>query len=246
MSFLRTLATVAVGVAAAKGAQKYKQMGGMAGLQEMMKGMGGPGGMAGSMTDQMAEMAEKMGMPGGSKAVKDMMASFGMGAGGTMNETADAAAAGFGGLMSAMTSAAATTGERMDEMMGGMLANTPASAVAEANAKLMIRAMIQGAKADGEIDADERAAILEHLKDVPAEEMTFVKEQLAAPLDIAGLANDTAEAARAQVYATSMTAITVDTEQEKTYLKQLATALQLDPATVNSLHASMGRPPLDM
>lgn len=239
MSFLRTLATVAVGVAAAKGAQRYRQMGGMAGLQEMLKGAGGTG----SMADQMAAMADKMGMPGGSKAVKDMMSSFGMG-GSSGQDPMETAAAGFGGLMSAMTSAAAATGEKMDEMMGGMLSGTPASTVAENNAKLMIRSMIQAAKADGEIDAAEREAILKHLEGAPQEEIDFVKEQLAAPLDIAGLANDTATAVRAQVYATSMMAITVDTPAEKSYLQQLAAALQLDDATVNKLHASMGRPPL--
>lgn len=34
----------------------------------------------------------------------------------------------------------------------------------------MIRAMIQAAKADGEIDAEEQARILEHLKDADPEE----------------------------------------------------------------------------
>ncbi|WP_159089978.1 hypothetical protein [Ruegeria sp. Alg231-54] len=41
MSFMKALASVAVGFAAAKGMEKYKQMGGMAGLQDMMQGARG-------------------------------------------------------------------------------------------------------------------------------------------------------------------------------------------------------------
>jgi len=240
MSFMRTLATVAVGFAAAKGMDKYKQMGGMAGMQEMVKGAGGAGGMGG-MGDQLAAMADKMGVPGGSKAVKDMMASFGMGGSTGGDETA---AAGFGGLMSAFGGAAAASGQQMDEMLGGVFRNTPVSVAAENNAKLMIRAMIQAAKADGEIDAEEQQTILDKLKDAPAEEVAFVKEQLAAPLDIAGLANDAGESARAQVYSTSLMAIRVDNAQEVAYLRQLSSALGLTDDVRDRVHAAMGVPPL--
>ena len=60
MSFMKTLASVAVGFAAAKGLEKYQKMGGMAGLQDMMQGAGGGLGM-----DQIGKMAEQFGLPGG-------------------------------------------------------------------------------------------------------------------------------------------------------------------------------------
>lgn len=240
MSFMRTLATLAAGVAAAKGLDKYKQMGGMAGMQEMFKGMSGSGGMDG-MTGQIGQMAEKMGIPGGGKAVNDMLASFGLGGSGG---TSQAGVAGIGGLMASMTGAAAAGGQQMDDMMGGIFANSPVSQTAEDNAKMMIRAMIQAAKADGEIDKDEQAKILDALKDAPPEELAFVKEQISAPLDVMSLATDTTDSMKAQVYSTSLMAIKVDSAQEVAYLKQLSTALGLDPAMRDRMHASMGLPPL--
>ena len=237
MSFMKTLATVAVGFAAAKGVQKYQKMGGMAGMQDMFKGAGGMGGMS----DQIAQMAEKMGIPGGGKAVQDMMGAFGGMGGGS---SADAASMGLGGLMSAMGGAAAAGGQQMDDLLGGIFANTPVSVAAETNAKLMIRAMIQAAKADGEIDADEKAKILNQLKDASPEEVAFVKEQLAAPLDPMSLASDTTDAMKAQVYSTSLMAVKVDSDHEIAYLRQLSTALGLSPAMRDQVHAAMGVPPL--
>ena len=40
MSFVRALAAVAVGFAAAKGVDRYRKMGGMAGLQDQLKNAG--------------------------------------------------------------------------------------------------------------------------------------------------------------------------------------------------------------
>ena len=58
MSFMRTLATVAVGFAAAKGVQKYTQMGGMAGMQ----GMGTPGVATPDLTQRHQMMEMRMDM----------------------------------------------------------------------------------------------------------------------------------------------------------------------------------------
>lgn len=241
MSFMKTLATLAVGIAAAKGLDKYKQVGGMSGVQEMLKGMTGPGAM-GDMTGQLAQMADKMGIPGGGKAVTDMLASFGMG--GSSGAAGQAGAAGIGGLIASMSGAAAAGGQQMDDMMGGLFANTPVSVVAESNAKLMIKAMIQAAKADGEIDAEEQTKILAALKDAPPEELAFVKAEIAAPVDVMALAQDTAEAMKAQVYSTSLMAIRVDSPAEIAYLQQLSAALGLDAATRDRVHAAMGVAPL--
>lgn len=244
MSFMRTLATVAVGFAAAKGVQKYSQMGGMAGMQDMFKNTSASGG---GMADQLGQMADKMGIPGGSKAVKDMMSSFGMGGTGMAGMGAgagDAAAAGFGGLLSAFRGAATAGGQQMDEMMDGLFKNTPVSLAAENNAKLMIRAMIQAAKADGEIDKEEQKTILDALKGAPKEEIDFVKVELGKPVDVMSLAKDVGEATKAQVYATSLMAIRVDNPNEIAYLRQLASALGLDDGARNKVHASMGVAPL--
>lgn len=227
MSFIKTLATLAVGFVAAKGIQKYQQ-GGMTGIKDSMRSAGDAGGMA----DQIGQMAEKMGLPGGAQTVRDAFGKMG----GAMAQGTEAAEAGIGGLMASVTGAAAAGSGTLADMMGSLTGTTAAQ---EENAKLMIRAMIQAAKADGEIDDDERAKIMEHLKDAGPEQIAFVTAELAKPVDIAALAADTADALKAQVYATSLMAIKVDNAAETAYLEQLAKALGIDAATRDSLHAQM-------
>ncbi|MEM1129766.1 MAG: DUF533 domain-containing protein [Pseudomonadota bacterium] len=239
MSFMRTLATVAVGFAAAKGVDSYRKMGGMAGMQDMFKS----GGKGAGMADQLGQMAEKMGIPGGAKAVQDMMANFSGQASAGAAGAGAAGAAGLGGLMNAIQGSMGAGAKTMDDMFSAMTKGTPVSDMMENNAKLMIRAMIQAAKSDGEIDEDEKKMILEHLADASPEEMEFVKEQLAAPVDYAALAQDTADHMKAQVYSTSLMAIKVDSDAEVAYLKGLATALGLSPEAQNQIHAQMGVAP---
>ncbi|WP_319826157.1 tellurite resistance TerB family protein [Thalassovita sp.] len=237
MSFVRTLATLAVGFAAARGVDKFRQMGGLEGIQEAMKKAGaGQAGLGG----QMAEMAEKLGMGGGNEALTNMMGLFNQ----QTKGASDAAQAGIGSLLSAMTGAAAAGAGGMSSMFEAMTAGTPVGAMAEENARLMIRAMIQAAKSDGEIDADEQKAILSHLEDASDEEITFVQAELNAPSDVAGLARDTGETAKAQVYSAALMAISVNTEAEKQYLATLASALGLETAKVRDIHAAMGKPSL--
>ena len=236
MSFIKTLATLAVGFVAAKGVQKFQQSGGLAGMKDALRGAGQPGGMA----DQMGAMATKLGLPGGAAGMRDMMGKFGTGAA----QATEQAEAGMGSLMSAMSGAAAAGAKGVGDMLGAITGATPLGAAAEESAKLMIRAMIQAAKSDGEIDAEERATILSHLKDASEEEIAYVKAELDAPIDIAGLAAAGGEGAKAQVYSAALMAITVDTEAERAYLQGLATALGLDAATLATIHAGAGKPAL--
>ncbi|MDE3079519.1 MAG: DUF533 domain-containing protein [Paracoccaceae bacterium] len=240
MSFLNTLATMAVGFAAAKGIEQVQKMGGVAGLQEMLQNASAPGGLA----DSLGGMAQQMGIPGGAQMVQNVMSEVQqMTSAGT-----GATQAGLGGLFAALggagTAVAASGAGMMGEMMSAMTKGTPVSDAAEENAKLMIRAMIQAAKADGQIDPDEQARILDHLKNAQPDEIAFVKEQLAAPLDIAGLVADAQGAVKAQVFSAAVMAITIDTEAERAFLAQLAQGLGLDPATRDTLLAAQGRAPL--
>lgn len=235
MSFMKTLATVAVGFAAAKGMDKYKEIGGMAGMKDMLGGAGDN-----PAADQLGKLAEQFGFPGGADKIQELMGQFG----GT-GATAAAGTAGLGGLMNAMRSATQAGSAQSADMMSAMFAGTPAETIVEAQAKLMLRAMIQAAKADGEIDPDEQAAILGQLgDDICADERAFVQEQMQAPLDIQALAEDTDAHMREQVYATSISAIRVDNFGETAYLQQLATALGLSDESRDAIHQQMGLPPL--
>lgn len=229
MSFVKTLATLAIGFAAARGYTKYKDMGGMPGVKDAVRKAGEPGGLV----EQWGKQAENLGLPGGAKAVREMYDRLG--------GAAEAAEAGLGGLIASMTGAATAGGKAMGGMMEAVSGATPASALHEANAKLMIRAMIMAAKADGEIDAEERAKIMDHLTDASDEEIAFVEAALDAPVDVAQLAEQTGVAMREQIYATSLMAISLDTPAEQAYLAQLGTALGLSAEARAKLHAAMGK-----
>lgn len=259
MSFMKTLASMAVGFAAAKGMDQYKKMGGMAGLQQMMQQGGGAGGLGDMMggaggANPMAAMQDMMGkMMGGGADGQNPLASMMGGSGnplaammesmtGMGGQAQAAGAAGLGGLVSAMQGAAGAAGQSADDMTQAMFGGTPASVSQEETAKLMLRAMIMAAKADGEIDEAERAQLLESLGDVDAEERAFVEAELAAPLDPMRLATSAGDGVKAQIYATSLTAMKVDTMAEAQYLNQLAQALQIPDDLRSRIHATMGVP----
>ncbi len=220
MSFTRTLAKLAAAFAVVKGVQQYRRMGGMAGIQSAMK----DNPAFAEMQSQMATMMERMGMTGAA------------GAGGQ----AETAASGIGGLLSALGAASAAGSEQVGRMVDSMTGNTAASSGMEDNARLMIRAMIQAAKADGEIDAEERDRIMTHLGDLDAEERAFVEAEMARPVDVQSLASETGEQMKAQVYAMSLMAIRVDTAAERSYLDGLAAALGLSEEARNRVHLAVG------
>ncbi|MEM9710544.1 MAG: DUF533 domain-containing protein [Pseudomonadota bacterium] len=238
MGFVRTLASLAAGYAAARGVDHFNKMGGLDGVQKAMAANPAMAGMA----DQMGAMMEKMGLggaAGGANPMSGIQNMLGTLTGQTQAAGA-AGAAGLGGLMAALGGAAAVGQENAASMMDSLTGTTTATDTQEAQAKLMIRAMIQAAKADGEIDDAEREKILEHMGDLDAEELAFVKAELAAPVDVMGLAQDTSDEMKAQIYATSLMAIQVDDVKEAQYLNQLADAMGLPPELRDRVHRSMG------
>ncbi len=124
-------------------------------------------------------------------------------------------------------------------------ASLPEETVSEDAAALVLRAMIDAAKADGQIDGNEMQQIMGKLDEggATAEEKDLLLTEMRKPLDPEGLAAQarTPELA-AQVYAASLLAIEVDTDAERAYLRRLATALRLDAGTVQQLHAGLGAP----
>lgn len=121
----------------------------------------------------------------------------------------------------------------------------PAAAPLDENAQaeLLLRAMINAAKADGQIDGTEMNNILSKLDEAggSAEARDFVLAEMRRPLDLDGLAAAaTTPDLAASIYAASAMAIRVDTAAERTYLAQLAEKMNLAPAVRASLDASMG------
>lgn len=126
----------------------------------------------------------------------------------------------------------------------GLAMQAPVAAATPADdAVLLIRAMIAAANADGAIDAQERAAILDRLKSVrlSQEEHQFIVHELLDPQPMQAIVAAVAspELAR-QIYLASLLAIAVDTDEELDYLRNLAQHLRLDQETLATIHQQAG------
>lgn len=116
-------------------------------------------------------------------------------------------------------------------------------AAVQDTAKLAVKAMINAAKADGEIDGGEVSRILGAIKENGGneEEQAFVISEMQKPLDLDALVREVpSPEVAAQVYAASLLAINVDTDAERDYLKTLADRLNLDAAAIAKIHGAMG------
>ena len=148
------------------------------------------------------------------------------------------------GILAALGGVAAAGGKGTGALLD-QFATKETAPQAEEAAGLLLRAMIQSAKADGKIDPAESARIMETLgEDADAEDLAFVRAQLDAPVDIDARGADTPANMAMQVYSMSLMPIRVDTAHEAQYLDQLAKALDLSQEAVNALHLQMGVKPL--
>ena len=215
---------------------------------------GGLGGMLGQLTGGGAQqqggglgglLGSVMGGAGGAGAaggLGGLMAGLsGQGQSGT---------GGLGGLLSQLGGATAPTqGSQPDfgSMFNSALQGEEPEQVSqqdEENAAVLLRAMISAAKADGELDAEEQAKITEHLGDVSEEETEFVRNELAAPLDLDGLVASVPSGLEQQVYLMSLMSITLDTKEEAVYLDALRQGLNISEQASNDIHTQLGAPTL--
>jgi uncharacterized membrane protein YebE (DUF533 family) len=114
-----------------------------------------------------------------------------------------------------------------------------------ADATHLIRAMIAAAHADGLIDAEERAQILERALEAGLDAATreFLKAELRQPASLEQIVAATAPHLKLETYAAAIVAISVDTEAERAWLDRLATALGLDAAARGAVHQQIGVTP---
>jgi uncharacterized membrane protein YebE (DUF533 family) len=112
----------------------------------------------------------------------------------------------------------------------------------ESKAMLVLKAMINAAKADGQIDDAERQRILGKLEEAgaDAEAREFVEAEMRRPFDVDGLPEAPNQQTAVEVYAASLLAIEVDTPAEREYLQRLAQGLGLEERAVQRLHTALG------
>lgn len=194
-------------------------LGGGAGRQA-----GGMGGMLGSLLGGQQGGAQQ----GGAGGMGGMLGSL-LGGGA-------AAGAGAGGLGSLL-------GQAMGQ--GQPQAQQPQPSAAQNDqAALLIRAMVNSAKADGQVDQAEQQKIVGQLGDLSAEEAEFIRGEMNAPLDVAGFIRSVPRGMEQQVYLLSLMSVDLDTQAEAQYLDQLAKGLNISEQQSNELHQQVGAPAL--
>ena len=107
------------------------------------------------------------------------------------------------------------------------------------DAEIILLAMIDAAKSDGQVDANEFNKIVNNLKSsgIGQEGVNYVISKLQSPMETAKIVSavkgrpDLA----AQVYSASLMAIDVDTDAEKRYLEKLAKAMGLNSAVIKNI-----------
>ena len=108
------------------------------------------------------------------------------------------------------------------------------------SAALMLKAVIQAVKCDGQLDDAERDRLMQAMGDADQREVQAVQAELSRPVDVEGLARLVPAGLEPQVYMASLMAIDLDQRAEADYLHQLAGALDLSPDQVNAIHDRAG------
>jgi uncharacterized membrane protein YebE (DUF533 family) len=110
------------------------------------------------------------------------------------------------------------------------------------HATLIIRAMINAAKSDGNIDKAEQEKVIKKLGDITREEADFVRAEFNAPLDANAFINSIPRGMEKQIYAVSLMAIDLDNNKEAHYLAQLAKGFRINSELANNIHSQLGAP----
>ncbi len=267
MSLVGTLGRIAVGIALAKGVGKMVNRGGAStggagGLGGMLGSVLGGGGSAGGLGgglggalggllggQQNTQQGSNVSQSGG---MGDLGALLGGKAGGSM-------AGGLGGLLESISGAAsggASAGSSVPSPSGGSLGDLLNSALQgnkvpepepaqEDLARILIQAMVNAAKSDGNIDQSEQQKIVAHLGDeVTEEERQFVIGEMQSPLDLDGFIKSVPRGSEMQVYMMSLLGIDLDSREEAVYLDKLRTGMGMSEEQANAIHQKLGVPTL--
>lgn len=255
MSLMNTVTKMAIGFAMAKGMDAIQKNGGIGNVLEGLKGGGSgspqqAGGMGG-LGDMLGQLGGGGAASGGLGGMLGQLTggSSGGGLGGMLGQLGGGgggAAGGLGGLGALLGGLAGARGGDAGSGLEALInQDNPADEPDEDEvAKLMLRAMTQAARADGDLDAGEKAKLTEALADSDPGTMEVLQDILSSPVSAEQLASDTPKGLETQVYTMSVNAITPDNQAEAQYLHDLASGLGIQPQTANAIHDSLGAPRL--
>jgi uncharacterized membrane protein YebE (DUF533 family) len=218
-------------------------------LGSVLGGGSASGGSAGGLGDLLGSVLGGGSKSGGSAGgLGDLLGSVlgGGGSGGAAGGLDDLLKGGLGSLLGgAVAKHAQTVNPDAPTPMPddySMLPSDLEPQQANDQAMILIRAMINAAKSDGHIDEAEQRAIIEKLGDVSQEEIEFIRQEFAKPLDVEAFANEVPRGMEHQIYLLSLAAIDLDKQSEANYLGQLAQALRISPDEANAIHEQLGAP----
>ncbi len=109
-------------------------------------------------------------------------------------------------------------------------------------ALVLVRAMINAAKADGSISQQEQQAIIERIANPTQETIDFLRQEFSSPVNVRDFAWSVPLGMEQQVYTLSLASIELDTNPEASYLRDLAHGLRLEPEFCNDLHRRYSAP----
>lgn len=208
---------------------------------------GALGGNLGSLLNEVGKMVggnQNLAL-GGLGALAGAILGGKKGVGGVLKGTVGGGAMAILGMMAYQALKKSGTLSKLKVPLGLAEPKTAAEkAELERNQELVLKAMINAAKADGQIEESEITRIVGKVQENGAdqESQAFLKAEMAKPMDTAGLvaaAKGRPELA-AELYAASLLAIEVDTPAEKEYLARLAGSLGIAPAVAQNLHQAVG------
>ncbi|MBQ8692850.1 MAG: DUF533 domain-containing protein [Synergistaceae bacterium] len=212
---------------------------------------GGLQGLMGTLLGGGQSMINKAGQAVGGK---DNLAAAGLGAliGALSGKSGSSSMGGIGGgvmgllgmmAFKALTGSNNNTTQAQQAQIAQSIASRSEQQVAS-DAEVILTAMIDAAKADGQVDAEELGRITGKIKSagIGQDGMNYLISKLQSPMEtnkILAAVNGRPELA-AQVYSASLMAIDVDTQAEKRYLAGLANAMGLSQSVVNNIEQIVG------
>jgi len=232
------------------GQQGGRQGGGLGDVLGGMLGGGGEGGLGGILGNVLNDAGRAV---GGNQnlALGGLGALVGAIFGGGGKSMGGALGGGVMALLASMAfQALKGTGSRSPQVpLGLMEPQTEADRQElERHAELVLKSMINAAKADGQIDKEEIRRIVGKLQEVgvDAETQQYVMAEMKKPMEtqqLVAAAHGRPELA-AEMYGASLLAIEVDTPAEKKYLEQLAAGLRLSPEVAQRIQEMVGLQPV--
>jgi uncharacterized membrane protein YebE (DUF533 family) len=209
------------------------------------KQSGGTGGGLGDLLDQLSgqkRSAPRANAPKG--GLDDLLGQLTGRSTESRRETTRPAGGGVGDLLDQVLADKPGGGKSGGGLKTGPITLPEPEVEEELSAALMLRAVIQAVKCDGDLDEDEKSRLMKAMGEADQREIQAVQAELQRPVDVKGLARAVPAGLEPQIYIVSLMAIDLDHKAEAEYLHALAGELDLSPDQVNAIHDKAGAPRL--